>query len=194
LVLLELFGKTLNQIGRSGSKYCKLFFPKYVLEFHFTSKILRNPSIFLQADTITALYPPPLPVRTLHPLTLFQANQVQELQEALEALAKENLRYAREEAARAAASRPANGRQAESRPHEKNLLLAALLAAPPGPLSLTALTAAVKEAEAAGPSSAAERDLEAAFNTMGRKHLSEEQVGCMLQLVVEGISLLCIFI
>ncbi len=104
---------------------------------------------------------------------------MQELQEAVAALTKENLRYVREEAAKAATMRPAEGR-----PREKNLLLAALLAAPPGPLSLSALLAAVKEVEAAGgPPSAAEADMEAAFNTLGRKHLSEEQVGCTMPLL-----------
>ncbi len=103
---------------------------------------------------------------------------MQELQEAVAALTKENLRYVREEAAKADTMRPAEGR-----PREKNLLLAALLAAPPGPLSLAALLAAVKEVEAAGPPSAAEADVEAAFNTLGRKHLSEEQVGCTMPLL-----------
>jgi hypothetical protein len=103
---------------------------------------------------------------------------VQELQEAVAALTKENLRYVREEAAKAATNHSA---PPEGRPREKNLLLAALLAAPPGPLSLSALLAAVKEVEAAGgPPSAAEADMEAAFNTLGRKHLSEEQVGCTI--------------
>jgi hypothetical protein len=106
---------------------------------------------------------------------------VQELQEAVAALTRENLRYVRDEAAKAAASHSA---PPEGRPREKNLLLAALLAAPPGPLSLAALLAAVKEVEAAaGPPSAAEADMEAAFNTLGRKHLSEEQVGCTMSLL-----------
>ena len=76
---------------------------------------------------------------------------MQELQEAVEALTKENLRYVREEAAKAATNQSATTRQTEGRPREKNLLLAALLAAPPGPLSLSALLVAVKEVEAGGP-------------------------------------------
>ncbi len=108
---------------------------------------------------------------------------MQELQEAVEALTKENLRYVREEAAKAATNQSATTRQTEGRPREKNLLLAALLAAPPGPLSLSALLVAVKEVEAGGPPSAAEADMEAAFNTLGRKHLSEEQVGCTMPLL-----------
>jgi hypothetical protein len=113
---------------------------------------------------------------------------VRELQEAVAALTKENLRYVREEAAKAAtnlSAKAATNQSAppEGRPREKNLLLAALLDAPPGPLSLSALLAAVKEVEAAGPPSAAEPDLEAAFNTLGRKHLSEEQVGCTITLL-----------
>jgi hypothetical protein len=105
-----------------------------------------------------------------------QGRLVEELQEAVAALTQQNLRYAAHQAAEVAPG-------LLGQPHEKNLLLAALMAAPPGPLSLTSLLTVVKEVEAAGPSLvAADLDFEAAWGSSngmtGRKHLSDEQVGC----------------
>ena len=107
-----------------------------------------------------------------------------ELQEVVDTLTEENLRYVRQAAEAAGAVSPdqlAALRLAEGRLREKNLLVAALLAAA-GPLSLAGLLAAVKEVEAAGP--APDIDLEAACSLLGRKHLSEEQVKAPLQVLL----------
>jgi hypothetical protein len=111
---------------------------------------------------------------------------VKELQEMVESLTQENIRLADLAGAPAqltgsptqlagSPTQLAALSQAESRLREKNLLLAALLSSAAGPLSLSGLLAAVKEAEAAGPP--ADIDLEAACSLLGRKHLSDEQVG-----------------